>query len=525
LKPDGTVVAWGSNLEMAIGDGTGTDRPSPVPVCAPGATAPCTSFLSDITAIAAGVNISLALKRDGTVWAWGIGDMGMLGIATKDGSNTPAEVCAAGQQAPCSSFLTDVVAIAAGAEHSLALKRDGTVWAFGLNSSGQLGAPSADQCTSAGFNGTPGTISPCSLTPVKVTGLSGVKAIAAGASHNLALKRDGTVWTWGANHNAQLGNGTNTGTTSGCASPTPSLQILCGVQQAAPVAGVSGVVAVAAGAGHSLALRRDSSVLAWGNNAAGELGSPTTETCAGAPCSTRPLQVAGLSGVTAIAGGGRALGQGGTTQTIVDHSVALMRDRTVRTWGYNGSAQLGDTSRCTALPAPPAFPSFSCTNSTSPVPVVGLAGVTAISSGAAHMLALSRSIAAVSWGASGFGESGNGFVPSPCPRPTPTRQNPLAATGCGNPTPVVVAGLSADHIVALAAGGEATAALTREGTVWVWGGNSTGQMAIGNSPAGTVCTPADAAHASCVGSSIPVQVAALSEVKAIAAGGGHFLAL
>src|SRR5205085_1017470 len=122
--------------------------------------------------------------------------------------------------------------IAAGLYHSLALKSDGTVWAWGRNIEGELG------------NGTTTTTVPYgSNTPVAVSGLHGVVAIAGGAYHSLALKSDGTVWTWGYNFYGVLGNGTTT-TTSPSGSTTP-----------AAVSGLSGVVAIAGGQVHSLALK------------------------------------------------------------------------------------------------------------------------------------------------------------------------------------------------------------------------------------------------------------------------------
>jgi alpha-tubulin suppressor-like RCC1 family protein len=93
--------------------------------------------------------------------------------------------------------LTRITAIAGGANHSIALKSDGTVWDWGFNGDGQLGND-----TTTG-----------STLPVQVVGLTGITAIAGGANHSIALKSDGTVWDWGFNGNGQLGNGTTTGST------------------------------------------------------------------------------------------------------------------------------------------------------------------------------------------------------------------------------------------------------------------------------------------------------------------------
>ena len=191
--------------------------------------------------------------------------------------------------------------IAGGRVHAIALKSDGTVWAWGYNAYGQLGD---------------GTTAWSRPTPVQVSGLSGVTAIAAGGYHTIALKSDGTVWTWGANGNGQLGDGTTT------ERKTP-------VQ----VSGLSSVTAIAAGSSHTIALKSDGTVWTWGANGSGQLGDGTnTER-------TTPVQVSGLSGVTAISGG-------------ESHTITLKSDGTVWTWGANASGQLGDgtyTSRTTPL--------------------------------------------------------------------------------------------------------------------------------------------------------------------------------
>jgi Regulator of chromosome condensation (RCC1) repeat/Carboxypeptidase regulatory-like domain len=127
-------------------------------------------------------NFTVFLKGDGTVWAWGSNSNGQLGNGTTTDSSTPVQV----------SGLSGVTAVAAGSAHAIALKGDGTVWAWGSNSNGQLG------------NGT----TTDSSTPVQVSGLSGVTAVAAGSAYTIALKGDGTVWAWGSNSNGQLGNGT-----------------------------------------------------------------------------------------------------------------------------------------------------------------------------------------------------------------------------------------------------------------------------------------------------------------------------
>ncbi|BBO18213.1 conserved hypothetical protein [Candidatus Brocadia pituitae] len=121
--------------------------------------------------ISGGAFHTIALKSDGTVWAWGSNFWGQLGDGTNNYSNYRVQVVG----------LSDVIAIAAGSEHNVALKSDGTVWAWGENKYGQLG-----DGTNTDRN-----------TPVQVSGLNDVAAIAAGWWFTTALRSDGTVWEWG----------------------------------------------------------------------------------------------------------------------------------------------------------------------------------------------------------------------------------------------------------------------------------------------------------------------------------------
>ena len=225
LKSDGTVWAWGINSSGQLGNGTTTDSPIPVQV---------TGLSTAATAVSAGYGHVLSLQNDTSVWAWGSNSNGQLGNGTTTNSAVPVQV----------TGLSSMIAIAAGNDFSLAMRNtDLTVWAWGINSNGQLG------------NGT----TTDSSTAVTVSGLASMTAIAAGHDHAVALKNDGTVWTWGDNSNGQLGNGTTTGST------VP-------VQ----VNGLSGGVGVAAGRDDSIVMKTDSTLWAWGNNSNGQLGNGTT---------------------------------------------------------------------------------------------------------------------------------------------------------------------------------------------------------------------------------------------------------
>jgi alpha-tubulin suppressor-like RCC1 family protein len=327
LKNDGTVWAWGDNQYGELGNGTYTTT-SPYGIDTP----EMVSGLTGITAIAIGEIDNLALKSDGTVWAWGYNGYGDLGNGTYTSSKTPVQVLGPGGV----GFLTGVTALAGGGYSKMALKSDGTVWAWGYNSYGELG------------NGTYTN----SNTPVQVLGpsgvgyLSGVTAIAGGEASNLALKSNGTVWAWGDGGNGELGNGTFTSTIN-----TP-------VQVLGPggAGSLTGVTAIAEGSLLSLALTSNGTVLAWGYSGYGQLGNGTDTD------SNTPVEVSGLSGVTAIASG-----DGGF------YSLALTSAGTVWAWGDNGYGQLGNGTD---------------TDSSTPVEVSGLSGVMAIGTGLYHGLAL-----------------------------------------------------------------------------------------------------------------------------------------
>jgi alpha-tubulin suppressor-like RCC1 family protein len=260
----------GSNNLSQLGEGTQTNRAVPTQVAG----------LTNVVAVAAGVNHSLALTSDGYVWAWGGNTDGQIG----DGSNTR-------RATPVLLGLTNIIAIAAGQSHSVALQSDGTVWTWGDNFYGQLGIGTNTDST----------------TPVYLATLTNATAIAAGDNYTLVAKSDGTAWAWGDNGHGQLGNG---GTTNANAP----------VQ----MTGVSGAVALAAGTSHSLVLINDGTVRAVGYGQWGQLGNGSYAQ------QTTAVTVSGLTGVTAIAAG-------------KDTSGARKSDGTILLWGDNSSYQLANT--------------------------------------------------------------------------------------------------------------------------------------------------------------------------------------
>jgi alpha-tubulin suppressor-like RCC1 family protein len=344
--------------------------------------------------VAAGTGHSLTLRADGTVWAWGGNAAGQLGNGTTTASSTPLQVT----RLPAARRGANTVA--AGGSHSLAVRADGTVWAWGSNANGQLG------------NGT----TTSSSVPVQVSGLTGVVAVAAGTSYSAALKSDGTVWAWGQNANGQLGDGTTTQRTTA---------VRAG-------ATLTGVVRISAGAAHVLAVRSDGTAWAWGANPDGRLGLGDTVQ------RTTPTQITGVSGVATTPG---AVAAG------ADHSVVARADRTVVSWGANANGQLGHGDT---------------TQRTSPTVVSGLTGVTAVSAGTSDSFAVRTNGTVAGWGVNTSGQVGDG---------TTTQRT----------SPVAVATLTG--AVGLAAGGQHAVAVRPDGAIWSWGANASGQLGNGTTTA------------------------------------------
>ncbi len=191
VKNDGTVWSCGSNTWGQLGDNTTTFEQTVVQTLDSGGVA----FFSGVVDVSAGLEFSIALKNDGTVWGWGYNIDGQLGNNSIQEEWLPVQVL--GNSAL--GFLTGVTSIFAGHDHALTLKNDGTVWAFGWNDFGQLGDNTVIE----------------RWTPVEVVDtinggfLTNITEITSGYHHSLALKNDGTVWGWGLNNCGQLGDSTN----------------------------------------------------------------------------------------------------------------------------------------------------------------------------------------------------------------------------------------------------------------------------------------------------------------------------
>ena len=342
---------------------------------------PAAAAFTTTPMIAASGNHSLVLKSDGTVWAWGDNSYGGLGLEDEYSKWTPIQV----------PGLNSINAIAVGSLCSFALKSNGTVLAWGNNGYGQLGDGTTEH----------------KATPSPVQGLNGITAIAAGTNFALALKNDGTVWAWGYNGAGQLGDGTTTYIQN-----TP-------VQ----VQGLDSVVTIVAGEGHSLAIKSDGTLWAWGQNGFGQLGISTS-----IYRSNIPVHVQGIEQITSVTAGRF-------------HTVAIKGDGTVWAWGYNPFGQLGNGTT---------------TNSNTPVQTQGINGIIGIAAGSFYSTAIRSDGAVFEWGRTNLGDASSDRV-----------------------LPVEVQGIS--KVIAIdAANTYNSIALKNDGTVWTWGENGYGNLGDGS---------------------------------------------
>lgn len=291
VTPAAVLADSGASFDVVVtnASGTATSAAAVLTVVSlantPPPVLPATLFASKSSNSA--VSFSVVLKGDGTVVSWGDNSAGQAGNGT----------AAAGSETPRTANLpagSHAVEVAAGAGHVLALLDDGTVYGWGLNSSGQLGLGD----------------SVSRVTPTQITSPAAlphhVVAIAAGLAHSVAVLDDGTVYAWGTNVLGELGNG----------SRTP-------IANALPiqVGGITNAIAVAAGNDHTLALLADGSVVAWGSNTSGQLGT-------GQFSLSRVPVATGLTNISHITAGG-------------DMSMAITDHRIVLAWGENTDSQLG----------------------------------------------------------------------------------------------------------------------------------------------------------------------------------------
>ncbi|HLN61648.1 MAG TPA: fibronectin type III domain-containing protein, partial [Symbiobacteriaceae bacterium] len=327
---------------------------------------------------------------------------------------------------------------ATGTYYGLVAGINGDVWGWGDNLAGEI-SPSAK----AGIY----------QRPFVVAGATDITAVSVGLYHTLALRGDGTVWSWGASDNGRLGRDTR---------PYPT--------SVGYVPDLGNIVSVSAGCYHSLAARADGTVWAWGYNAYKQLGDGTTID------RSSPVQVKGLSGVSSVAAGcyySLALKSDGTvwmwgalspgvsgasapasptrvgslTNVVAitagaSHALAVTADGSVWAWGTNTSGQIGDGTT---------------TNRWTPVKVGGLTGVSSVAAGAAHSVALKSDGSVWAWGDNSVGQIGDGMPGGIRKAPVSVAVQPVTAIASGS-------------------GSNTSLAVGADGAIWAWGAGGQGQL-------------------------------------------------
>lgn len=280
IKSDGTLWAWGRNSDGQVGVGSAS---------ASFTTPQQIGTDTDWLRISAGDEFSLAIKTNGTLWAWGDNAFGQLGNNSIIDQSSPIQVGNA----------TNWLMTSAGTQHVLALNTNGELWAWGTNNAGRFGI-----------------ISPAaSLVPIQIGSDTDWATVLAARDHGVGLKNNGTFWTWGSNSNGQLGDGTM-------------------IDKTFPIniASLNGALKIAKGHQHTLVIKSDGTIWSFGGNASGQLGIGTPLTPTPSPTIT-PTQENSFS----------------TNWVYIDskitHTVGIKSDGSLFTWGSNLWGQLGDNTQ------------------------------------------------------------------------------------------------------------------------------------------------------------------------------------
>ena len=465
IRADGTLWGWGTNGSSNLGDGTTTTRRTPVQI----------GTATNWSSVSAGGSHGVALRADGTMWAWGLNTSGQIGNSNTTTQSSPIPIGTLAQLGVTKTW----VSATAGANHSAAIASDGTLWAWGSNSSGQIGQGTTDALahstpvqigavtvwqTAAGAlsaggdftlalqtdgrlyawgtngNGQIGDASTTTRSTPTVIGTATTwSRLAPGSSFSAALRTDGTLWTWGLNSSSQIGDG--------------SL-----VQRTAPaqVGTDTNWQSLTAGASHVIARRTDSTLWSWGLNSSGQLGQGFAD---GSARGNVPTQI-GSDTNWAIAAGGAAV------------SLATKSDGTLYAWGTISNGQQGVLPR---IPLPLA-PSLG------PIP--------SVTAGNVNDVVMRPDGSFLAWGSNSSGQLALGVADS-APHPVPVN----FATGA--------------QWTSMAMGNGTTIAVRADGTLWGSGFNSTSQIGDGT----TVNRPSF------------VQIGTDTDWRSASTGNGHTLAI
>jgi alpha-tubulin suppressor-like RCC1 family protein len=331
IPPVYYLQGWGYNAYGAVGDGSTIDRSSPVQIGA----------LTTWSQIATGGQYSMATKIDGTLWTWGYNQFGQLGNGEPVGTYPSGRVSSPVQVGALTTWLS----IAAGYSHSLAIKTDGTLWSWGGNygtGMGQLGLGDTAFRSS----------------PVQIGALTTWSKIAGGSLHTIAVKTDGTMWAWGSGGSGRLG----LGNTTDYSSPKQ-------------IGALTTWSKIAAASSTSAAIKTDGTLWSWGYNYYGNVGDGTTI------YRSSPVQIGALTTWSSIDGGD-------------GYTLAIKTDGTLWSWGYNTTyGNLGDGTTI---------------SKSSPVQVGALTNWSMVSAGNLTSAAIKTDGTLWTWGANGSGSLGLG---------------------------------------------------------------------------------------------------------------------
>ena len=337
----------------------------------------------EITQIAAGDSHSAAVTKDGDLYMWGTNGSGQLGIQSNVASNIPVKVNNSSSTLPEKS----VKYVALGTYHSAAITKYGSLYMWEYNNYGQLG------------NGSSGNYEK-SVSPIKI--MENVAAVSLGAWHSAAITKDGSLYMWGENSDGQLGNGSTT-------------------NRSTPVKIMENVATVSLGAWHSAAITKDGSLYMWGYNNYGQLGNGSSGNY---EKSVSPIKI--MENVAAVSLGAW-------------HSAAITKDGSLYMWGENSDGQLGNGTT---------------NNLTRPQRIA--VNVQSVELYGSYTTAISKDGGLYTWGYNLNGRLGNG-------------------TTTNSYTPIKIM----SNVVS-SAGGSHTIALKKDGTVYTWGTNVYGQLGNGN---------------------------------------------
>ena len=230
IKRNGTLWAWGNNQHGRLGDGTTQNRHHPVQIAL---------GVTNWASVSAGPSHTMAIREDGTLWGWGNNQDGRLGDGTTFERRSPVRI---------EMTVTNWDSVSAGPSHTMAIRKDGTLWGWGNNQHGQIGDGTTFERRS----------------PVRIgMTVTNWTSVSAGERHTAAVRANGTLWTWGQNDRGQLGN-----------SMWPSIFLQSSPLQVTMM--MTGWRSVSAGADYTTATRVDESLWAWGFNQYGQLGDGTT---------------------------------------------------------------------------------------------------------------------------------------------------------------------------------------------------------------------------------------------------------